>query len=229
MASDQAKNEEIAQFISRGMKEQFDATLSSVAVMIKKPFLVIHLNGFLLPTEEFLLQHGKVKELMETRDLLLNGWKPEIRKALETTIGEPIEEIYMDWNLENRTGLLMAVMQDQREQEIDEFPDNKAKKALRERVDAISQKTEKIPEWTEFYWLDDRTIMVERRGIMVDIEKELIKNGSTEELRLAKRPLEHRLMDDLNTEAILNKQVKELFVDWNFEDDKAYMVLILEE
>lgn len=55
----------------------------------------------------------------------------------------------------------------------------------------------------------------------------MIKNGVTEELRLAKRPLEHRVMEFMQLEPIFNRDINGLFVDWNFEEDKAYMVFIL--
>ena len=64
--------------------------------------------------------------------------------------------------------------------------------------------------------------------IIVDIEKELIKNGAVEELRLAKRPLEHRVIELLQLESVLKQEISEFFVDWNFEEDKSYMVFILE-
>lgn len=63
---------------------------------------------------------------------------------------------------------------------------------------------------------------------MVDIENELIKNGVIEELRLAKRPLEHRIMERFKLEPVLKQGISELFVYWNFEEDESYMVFILE-
>ena len=80
----------------------------------------------------------------------------------------------------------------------------------------------------ESYWLNNTTVLIERLGIMVDIEKELIKNGATEELRLAKRPLEHRIMEFFKLEPVLKQEISELFVDWHFEEDKSYLVFLLE-
>lgn len=99
--------------------------------------------------------------------------------------------------------------------------------ALKEKVISISKKTQKEPEFIEVYWLNATTILIERKGIMAEVEKELIKNGVIEELRLAKRVVEHRIMEFIKLEPIFNQEINELFVDWNFEEDKAYMVFRL--
>lgn len=107
------------------------------------------------------------------------------------------------------------------------FPEGVHKEPLHETVISISKK-KKAPEVIESYWLNNTTVLIERLGIMVDIEKELIKNGATEELRLAKRPLEHRIMEFFKLEPVLKQEISELFVDWHFEEDKSYLVFLLE-
>ncbi|MGK7376765.1 hypothetical protein ACSFXN_02915 [Planococcus sp. 1R117A] len=49
-----------------------------------------------------------------------------------------------------------------------------------------------------------------------------------EQLKLAKRPLEYRLVEESELRKILKREVLETFVDWNFNGDKGYMVLILD-
>lgn len=229
MVKEQLHSEEIADFISRKLIEEFDASLSSVDTIIQKPFIVIHLLDFSFPTEETFIKRNEVKRIMETRDLIVEGWKADIRKNLSAIVGETVEEIYADWNLENKTGLWVAVMGGEERKERPGWHENEDKRKLKEKISCLSRKTEKIPDKIEIYRLSDYILLIERSGIMIDIEKELVKNGAVEELRLAKRPLEHRLLESLNGEVVTEKKIKELFVDWNFVEDKAYMVLILEK
>ena len=70
--------------------------------------------------------------------------------------------------------------------------------------------------------------MVRRSGVLVEIEKELIKNGYVEELKLTKRPLEHRMLVEAGLETVLKRAINETFLDWNFEKDKSYTVFLLE-
>ena len=90
------------------------------------------------------------------------------------------------------------------------------------------QKLKKTPEQTKLVWLNDRMILVERSGILIQLEKELIGIGVIEELKMAKRPLERKMLDISSIEAIVERKVIETFVDWNFEKDLGYMVFILE-
>ncbi|MEH7128397.1 Na-translocating system protein MpsC family protein, partial [Neobacillus drentensis] len=78
------------------------------------------------------------------------------------------------------------------------------------------------------YLLNERTLVVIRNGILVPIEKELIRLGNFEALRLAKRNLEKRLLHNSgNFESILQTKVNDIFVDWDFYRDKSVIVLIL--
>ncbi|PKH08623.1 hypothetical protein [Planomicrobium sp. MB-3u-38] len=69
--------------------------------------------------------------------------------------------------------------------------------------------------------------MIKRTGILVEIEKQLIKNGAADELKLAKRPLEYRITKFFNLDHFLPSPVEEIFVDWDFHQEYSYMVLIL--
>ncbi|TWT25993.1 Na-translocating system protein MpsC family protein [Planomicrobium sp. CPCC 101110] len=228
MEKEQLHTEEISHFISRKLIEEFDASLSSAETIIQKPFIIIHLLDFSFPTEETFIKRNEVKRILETRDLIVEGWKADIRKNLSAIVGETVEEVYADWNLENKTGMLIAVMGGNEHKNPTAWQEKEDKRKLKEKIIDISRKTEKVPDEIEIYRLNDYILLIERSGIMVDVEKELVMNGAAEELRLAKRPLEHRLMESLNEEAVMKKKVKELFVDWNFAADKAYMVLVLE-
>ncbi|TWT09258.1 Na-translocating system protein MpsC family protein [Planomicrobium sp. CPCC 101079] len=232
MVKEQLLAEEIVHFISQQLIEEFGASISSVDTIIQKPFIIIHLLDFSFPTEETFFRRKELEQIMRTRDLIMEGWKGDIRKKLTAIVGAAVEEVYVDWNLENRTGMLIAIMEEKDKKDKKDrtmWQENEEKRKLKEKVLYISRKTEKTPDEIEIYRLNDYILLIERLGIMVDIEKELVKNGAVKELRVAKRPLEHRLMDSLNEESVLEKKVGELFVDWDFAKDKAFMVLVLEK
>ncbi|MFB5661132.1 hypothetical protein [Alteribacillus sp. HJP-4] len=75
--------------------------------------------------------------------------------------------------------------------------------------------------------MNSRTLVVDRQGILVEIEKELIRSGFSEPLRLSKRRLEKRLLDPKVFETILSTLVIDIFVDWDFTLDKSYIIFIL--
>ncbi|MDQ0430304.1 uncharacterized protein YbcI [Planomicrobium stackebrandtii] len=228
MTNDKTVQMEIEDFISSFLQRQFGETPLSVDAAIRNPFIAIHLMGFLLPGEKNLIKRKELKRVGQTRDLLLNGVKPEMFQELAAITGCGVKEIYADWNFEKESGLLIVVLDTEVDPASLIYPNDVSKEAIHEIVIRISKIAQKAPETIESYWLDDTVLLIERRGLMVEIEKELIKNGVVEELRLAKRPLEHRVLDFLKLEPVVKHEISDIFVDWNFEEDKAYMVLIME-
>ncbi|MEH7398137.1 Na-translocating system protein MpsC family protein, partial [Priestia megaterium] len=79
------------------------------------------------------------------------------------------------------------------------------------------------------YLLDQRTLLIIREGIMVTIEKELVQLGFEENLTLAKRNLEKRLLYEhsQSLEVILDSKVTDILVAWDFHKDKSTILLIL--
>lgn len=76
--------------------------------------------------------------------------------------------------------------------------------------------------------INDRTILVIRNGILVRIEKELIRLGLEGNLKLAKRNLEKSYLHNINHfQRILNTKIVDVFVDWDFQLDKSIFVFIL--
>lgn len=102
------------------------------------------------------------------------------------------------------------------------------KEAIHAEIISVSAQAQKTPEEVASYLINARTLLVIRNGILVPIEKQLIRQGLTDQLVIAKRALEKRLLHNNNNfEAILQTQVIEIFVDWNFELDKSVIVFIL--
>ena len=96
-------------------------------------------------------------------------------------------------------------------------------------LDSVTQKAEKFPHDVSSYLLDQRTLLIIREGIMVSIEKELVQLGFEENLTLAKRNLEKRLLYEhsQSLEIILDSKVTDILVAWDFHKDKSTILLIL--
>lgn len=229
MTADKQRQAEVKAYISTVLNHQFSGIPAALNVLIQPPFIVMYLTGFLLPTEKLLLDRNESKRVLKTRDLMMAGLKPELITGLANLTELAIEEFYADWNLENETALFLAVANHEEHTAAPKWPEDATQKALLEEVIQASKKTQKEPQRTNVYWLDGYAVLIERSGILTEIEKELIRNGAVEELRLAKRPLEHGVMKSADLSSILKQNIQELFIDWNFKSDKTYLVLILEK
>lgn len=228
MQNEKTIHTEIGSYISTLLRDHFGKGPTSVFVTVKPPFIAIRLRGFLAPTEKILIKQQEHRRVLETRDLLMNQLIRKIKLEL-WKIGEiDIEDVYADWNLDDQTGMILAVLSDKTPAEDFEWDSDIQVESIREEVKEASRKAQKTPESTELYWLNRRTLLIERSGIFVEIEKELILGGFIEELKLVKRPLERRLILQTRIESILKQPIQEVFLDWNFDTDKGYIVLLLE-
>lgn len=228
MSNEKTMHTEVGSYISTLLRDHFGKGPTSVFVTVKPPFVSIHLRGFLAPTEKILLKQQEHRRVLETRDLLMNQLAADIKLDLWKIGKLEIENVYADWNLEDQTGMILAIMVEKSPAKDIKWDSNVHMESIREEVEEASRKAQKTPESTELYWLNNRMLLIERSGIFVGIEKELIRGGFIEELKLVKRPLERRLLLQTRIEEILKQPISEVFLDWNFITDKGYIVLLLE-
>lgn len=228
MPKERVIEKDVGSFISTLLRDYFGKGPSSVYVTANVPYITIQLRGFLAPTEKSLLKQQEAKRILETRELLMIDLKAVIAEEL-MAIGEFIvAEIYTDWNLEKQTGLILAVLRNKRNAGETGFPKPVEEPGFQEVISEFSQKAQKVPEKLEAYWLNNRTLLIKRSGIFIHIEKELIAAGFDDELKLVKRPLERKLLSEINWKAILGREVQEIYMDWNIEEDHGYIVFVLE-
>lgn len=76
--------------------------------------------------------------------------------------------------------------------------------------------------------MNDRTLLFVRSKILVMIEKELIAHCHEQALRLTKRVMEKRTVANHDRfRYILQTDIREVFVDWDFNKDIGIIVLHL--
>ncbi|TWT25142.1 DUF2294 domain-containing protein [Planomicrobium sp. CPCC 101110] len=227
MKLEKKPQKEVGSYISALMRTYFGKGPTSVHVTISRPFITIHFRGFITPMEKFLLQQNEERRVLETRDMLMDNMKEEVIQELKS-IGElELNEVYSDWNLQKKTGIVIGVIDEEVDKSKFKWPDGFNEKKFQEQLIKASILSEKAPEEQETYWLDNRTILVRRSNFLLPIEKELIRHGHTEELKQAKWQLEQKVLGEIEFEPVLNRLISETFLDWDFDDDLGYIVFIL--
>jgi uncharacterized protein YbcI len=219
---------EIASFIGRLLRDHFGKGPESVFVTIAYPFLAIYIRGLLSPTEKVLLAQKHDAILQQTRDAVMETLIPEIKTYLRISTGTEIHEFYYDWGLDNRTAIFIGISAGDSPGEQDMAQESfEGQEELEREVIELSRQAEKAPAEIHSYRLNARTYLVVRCGILVSIEKELIRMGLRETLRIAKRSLEKGLMhSNSRFEMILDTGIADAFVDWDFDQDKSVMAFI---
>ncbi|MEH7157687.1 Na-translocating system protein MpsC family protein [Neobacillus drentensis] len=221
---------ELAGFIGRTLRENFGKGPESVFVSFNHTIMTVYLRNFISPSESVLLGQQHETMVQTTRDLLMQTLIPEFKAYIKILTHMEVNEFYYDWGLHNKSGLFVCIGITPTESEapIDKKYSYPGQENLHREINKISLLAEKTPEEVHSYLLNERTLVVIREGILVPIEKELIRLGNFEALRLAKRNLEKRLLHSSgNFESILNTKVSDIFVDWDFYRDRSIIVLIL--
>lgn len=228
MAKERVIEKEVGSYISTLLRDYFGKGPSSVYVTANPSYITIQLRGFLAPTEKFLLRQQETRRILETRDLLMNDLKEQIIQELMGIGHLAVDNMYTDWNLEEQTGLILGVLHGGTDAEEKGWLKPVENAAFSKTINEFSQKAQKIPEKVEAFWLNNRTLLVKRSGIFIHIEKELINAGFDDELKLVKRPMERKMLLEIDWKAIMGRSVQEVFMDWNIHEDHGYIVLILE-
>jgi uncharacterized protein YbcI len=219
---------ELSSYISKILRDHFGKGPESVQVSLGKTFIIFYIRNFQSPTEKVLMDQKQVETVQQTRDLVMQTLIPEIKVYIKIVTGMDIREFYYDWGLDNKSGMFTGICTDETGIDTPIQEDFTGKSALIEEIINLSAESEKKPDEIYSCQINHRSILVIRNGILVRIEKQLIRQGMREELKLAKRTLEKGLLHNNNHfEGILNTKVIDIFVDWDFDLDKSVIVLIV--
>ncbi|WP_186576349.1 Na-translocating system protein MpsC family protein [Aquibacillus kalidii] len=218
---------ELSKYISKFLRENFGKGPESVHVSIKYTFITIYIRNFISPPEKVMMNQNKEQRVEEIRDLVITTLIPEIKANIFRITGMQVREFYYDWAMHNKSAMFTCVCTDDTKEESSLQSDFPGKKEMDKEIVHLSRIAQKKPEELESYQLNPRTYIFLRNGILVNIEKELIRDGLQENLKIAKRRLEKRLLhNNTHFEEILGMKVVEIFADWDFDIDKSVILFI---
>ncbi|WP_251040859.1 Na-translocating system protein MpsC family protein [Bacillus sp. ISL-45] len=217
---------EISGYIGKMLRENFGRGPGNVFCTISKPFASIYITNFLSPMENTLLTNHQSVYVQKTRDLMMETLEEEIKSYIELNTQDKIKEFYYDWNLDEKSGMLLFIFENDQPYNFDVY-DNK--NLVEEETIELSMEIQKAPEETHSKLLNERTLIIIRHGILISLEKEFIQLGFQETLKIAKRKLEKKVITQHQSsyERYLNAKITDYFVDWNFDKDKSYTLFIL--
>ncbi len=218
---------DISGYISNMLRKHFGKGPTSVYVTFKRPYIVIYFRGFLSPMEKILLEQNEWKRVLETRDLLLNALKPQILSELLRITEVECTELYADWNISLHTGIFIGVMEEKAAVDQVKWAKESDRKTIHQKIEKVNEASRRNPCLIESIWLSDRIFLAKRSDILVGIEKALIAEGYAEVLKMAKRPLERNLLAEAGLEKIFQKEILDIFMDWDFDQNVGYIVFIL--
>jgi len=217
---------EMASTIGRSLREQFGRGPGNVHCSISDAFIVAYITDFVSKVELSLMSLQQSIYIEKTRDLLMETLNKEIKTFIGLNLDKEVSEFHYDWNLKAHTGMFLFVLKGDIANYTHPYGN---RDGIHKEIEQISKEAEKAPDSIKSSMLNSRNLIIERLGILVSIEKELVALGFQENLRLAKRKLEKRLLEEHKglMEIYLDTKIIDSFIVWNFENDKSYIVLVL--
>ncbi|UHA60623.1 DUF2294 domain-containing protein [Metabacillus litoralis] len=217
----------ISSFTSKLLRKNFGKGPQSCQSTLCGKYLVTYIRGFISPMEEILIQQGQNNQVNKARAVIINHIIEELTGVVKITFDRDVEESYHDWNFPNNSGVIIFVMDDEVEK-CAPADQNVDFTRLETEVARLSQLVQKIPDQIYVYPLSSSLYLIERKGILIPIEKSLIKKGFAEELKITKDELEKTYFHRYGKfDEILQANIKDIFIDWNFKEDKSFVAFIL--
>ncbi|MBO1512990.1 Na-translocating system protein MpsC family protein [Metabacillus bambusae] len=216
----------ISGYTSKLLRQKFGRGPQSCQATVNQKHLVIYIRGFLSPMEEVLLSQGQNDIIDLIRIAIIKSVLEELKGVIQVTIQTEVCDFYHDWNIPNNSGILMFVLNNPIIQDNEHIQlDTNEFEAEISRLSALVQK---VPDEIILYPLSRQILLVERKGILVPIEKALISKGFDEELRVVKDELEKKYFHrNGKFDELLKQRVVDIFIDWNLKDDKSLMSFII--
>ncbi|MBP2000661.1 uncharacterized protein YbcI [Paenibacillus shirakamiensis] len=216
---------QIASFTGKLLRNRFGKGPESVHVSIGKRGVAIHIRNFISPVEEFLLAKEEEQALRHTRELLMKSLMPELAAFLKSELTLDTQEMYYDWGFHNASGMIVGLFDSHQ----DKAEVYKGQKSVHDHVIEVSGKVQKEPVNIDSWWLNSKTLIVVREGILIVLEKELLDLGYENVLRTTKRKMEKRFLDqDAKFTTVLDKKLSDLYVDWDFNRDRSVIAYTFE-
>ncbi|WP_409288396.1 Na-translocating system protein MpsC family protein [Peribacillus sp. SCS-37] len=217
---------EISSYVGKLLRDNFGKGPESVFVTIAPPFFIIHIRNFISPMESALLKQEGENMVQNTREIVFQGLVPEIKAFVKGLINIDIEEFYFDWGMRNKSAAFIGITKTLENSSLinSEF---QGKELIDKKINEISHEAQKYPESMKSYLINDRVLLIIRDGILVTIEKELIRQGYGKILKTTKRILEKKFLHNSDFESLLHTNISDIFVDWNFALDQSVIVFML--
>lgn len=222
---DQDRLNSISSLTSKLLRKNFGKGPQSCQSTICKQHFVIYIQGFISPMEEVLIQQGQQEQVEKARAVIIEHVIEELKGIIKVTIDREVEESYHDWNFPNNSGLIFFVLNEEIKETCNE--NSVLIPKLEKEIARISELVQKVPEIIHVYPLSQSIYLVERKGILIPIEKALIAKGFANELKITKDELEKSYFHRYGKfDGIFNNSIKDIFIDWNFKEDKSLMAFV---
>ncbi|QDH23037.1 Na-translocating system protein MpsC family protein [Saccharibacillus brassicae] len=207
-------------------KSQFGKPPESTEIYSNERCVVFLLHG-LIDARDSRLPDDPDERYTHIHILLDQFIYPSLKPKIEASSDKKVSNVFIDWKSGTNTAMIAVFFHPV----IEAMPEDlyAGKADLHQQVDLVTSSVQKPPLGIESFRMDGRFVMILRYGLMISLEKRLVKKGFNNQLRVTKREVElDSFLEQLPIEKLLSRKLKAAYLDWAFEDDISLLMLELD-
>lgn len=217
----------LSSYVSKVLKLKFGKGPETCFATMRNNILVVRIHQFMTPTESVLFQKNEESLALQVRTVLLNTIFEEIKTELSTLVGMSISSFYHDWDFKSNQGLLLFVAGASINYE--KTHANEGFELLMcQKVQMISERTHKRPKLVQILKVSPTVLVVESFDVLITTDNLLYRGGYHELLMERSHEIRknyNRYKEEL--EEILHAQGSQLFLTWDYVNNKSYLIFCL--
>lgn len=215
----------ISAYTSKLLREIFGRGPQHCHCNFSLPFLVLYIRGFKSDMENALVFSNATEEAYSSRFKLINDYMYKLTNKVEDVFNLYINESFHDWDYQSDTGVIVFTFLEDNDGLGEVFP--KAR-YLKSEMEKVSDTKEKLPDSSQVYQVTDQIYIAQRRGILTEVEKAMIKEGYYPELHKIKKDLEKKFFTrKVNYSKVFGRSLRKIYISLNLMEDKSYICFFL--
>ncbi len=209
---------------SKLLKKGFGKGPETCFTVFKGNKLYVYIRNFMTPAEEILYNDQQNNLITEFRTSVIRSISDELLQESSRLLGVPFHSFYQDWNYDTNSGMLLFVSNSV---SFDLKTEDKGNEGVYNVIRTIGTQFHKIPVTLRTIPSPTNSYAVESKGVLLPLENFIYESGPMELLLTQARNVKEGYFTHKNMiEETLNRSIEDIFIMWDYVDDKNYIIFI---
>ncbi|CAM3633384.1 Na-translocating system protein MpsC family protein [Marinicrinis lubricantis] len=213
--------------LSKLLKQRFGKGPEKCFVTFYRNRLTVNIRNFVTSAEEVLIEHDQTSLALHFRSAVMDKVCKEFAQEACSVLGTSFDLYYNDWDYVMNSGILLMESKQAKEEAAEWGCPITG--PLFEQIRQLSSEGYKVPDRMDLIQLNQNTYAVNCEGILLQIEKELLKRGHLDILQDRFLEMKKKYMLERKAFAkIFGRDIEGLFMTWDIHQDQSYIFFCLE-
>jgi uncharacterized protein YbcI len=214
----------LSSFICKIMKRRLGKGPEQCNIIVKNNLVIVKVHHFITPAEEVLCNKNELSLALKFRSVLVKAIIEEVEADITRVTNIEIKKSLFDWDYKQNVGLIMFVGTESLL--VEPISNNALGDSFIEKIKYVSDKVHKRPSRVNWILSDTAIHVMECSGVLIKTENLLVNNGYEDLLFERGQEIRKNYNDYLHEfEPILGQTINQLFVTWDYEENKSYIVI----